>query len=105
APLMRVSVASTGRKSPDHRDQKASDQEYTHNDRGALGSKPIINRSPLRTGRLIRCEAKRMNEGRRWLGAASLLLPRPAKTLRRGDHNSHRLWHTRSLAQTRPCGL
>src|SRR5438477_847114 len=36
---MRVSIASTGRESPDHRDQKASDQEYTHNDRGVIGVK------------------------------------------------------------------
>src|SRR5437762_14324969 len=34
---MRVSIASTGRESPDHRDQRASDQEYTHNDRGVIG--------------------------------------------------------------------
>jgi len=49
--------------------------------------------------RLIWRGNKTVKEARRGHGAASLLLPRPAKTLKERDYNSRRLWHS---PDTRP---
>src|SRR5947207_12963190 len=72
--MLRVSVASTGREPPDHRDQKASDQENTHDDRGVDVVQPHHRRSPLSRPHQCGCSAptasKMVKEGRRgaWSG-------------------------------------